>query len=427
MAALSWIFGMLHIFLMVLEGIAEHSICRNSSDQEEEREVAADILQEIYQTCYDRGDGSFHIQLPRNICLNGQLNCGQITQVLSIIPSCDNCNGIDASSSKKHCYLMQAEATMCSFNNYFLPHMKCKKQNKGKPCEQCTAMFDGGSESSDSTNTQDASETETEKYNYGGKDKDCPPCHCPEAAEQTGVSAGLAVGLLILGIVIGTVVTAILCICVPSLRGRARYPGQRVTGKLTQNGIHGSDRPNQESDQRGADTTLPARAAAAADRVVPSAPPAAPQARYHTLDTVAHQRDSHTYTGIQPSEYNEPMDNSTYQDSKSRPVKGKNTVASPVYLELQDDNIISGSGNAKPTIQPVGSRDTSEMSNHNYFILEAENEAGRSDSSGQKNERPVSDHQYFVLEEQANSQTSKQKDDTDEDYHPYFVLEKDPK
>lgn len=156
----------------------------------------------------------------------------------------------------------------------------------------------------------------------------------------------------------------------------------------------------------------------------PANPTGSSQAGYHTLNMMSNARDSHAYTGLQPQspQYNEPMGGGdAYEDPAVQPMRGPNTVVSPVYQEFSD-NIIPSSGknskhntdNSNKENQPMRSADTNEAGNHNYFVLEAENDA-----------RPVSDHQYFVLEQHNGQQTSNNNNQSasDPNYHDYFVLE----
>lgn len=144
---------------------------------------------------------------------------------------------------------------------------------------------------------------------------------------------------------------------------------------------------------------------------------------------MSNARNSHTYTGLQPdsSEYNEPMEGGNrYESPEIQPIKGANTVVSPVYQEFTD-NVISSTGinnKNKTDNGPNRNSDTNDAANHTYFVLEAQNDASKEKTTD--NGRPLSEHQYFVLEDQNKQQApSNITDNTDSEYHQYFVLEKE--
>ena len=149
-------------------------------------------------------------------------------------------------------------------------------------------------------------------------------------------------------------------------------------------------------------------------------------------------RDSHTYTGLEPQspEYSQPIGEiGTYEQSQIQPMKGANTVVSPVYQEFTD-NIISNSvntskhntniaqGHTSSHNQPIRGSDSNGSANHNYFVLESQNEANNSNPAEDGLTRPTSDHQYFILEEQQGQTNPNESPNTaDPNYHDYFELE----
>lgn len=403
--------------------VQSSSIC--SAGESEEEGVTKSGLQEIIDTCFsEKAWLHDHRDIP-SVCAEGKINCPGIKQVFNIIPSCDYCSSLQE-THRTICYLTQTNTTRCAVNNYLLRHMSCKKPNSpGHSCDQCKVQFDSTKTEMFTTNQQTQPLGPTADYTYSGSGRrghncdDCEPCHCPEKDAHTGVSTGLAIGLLFLGIVIGAIVTTIICFCVPSLQRRPRKMGGKDAHTINHFAM-------DQSPESATDETLPVQVSMTVnDRTVPTAPVGESNlARYHTLDSMTNARDSHTYLGLQSPVYNEPMGECfTYQDSKTQPIRGKNTVMSPVYQKFNDD-IISGTGKTCPQNKPMKNSNTNGTANHDYSILKTENEANSSNTDRQDSERPVSDHQYFVLEKQNNQASNDQPVKTDENYHTYFVLEK---
>ncbi|XP_045164312.2 uncharacterized protein LOC123528566 isoform X2 [Mercenaria mercenaria] len=412
-------------------------------------------LQSVINGCF--GD-SFGGAVPNiNFCYaDGRINCPAIKKVLKIIPSCNYCDNTARDTEK--CYFQQKTQTQCSIN-HFISKLKCVKEF-GK-CKHKILSHDGFREvTTIEPTTIDSQEeistpvTEFAKYGYDrdkGKpdrrrDHDCAPCDCSQSEKKAGVSVGVTVGLLFLGVVIGAIVTAVICICVPSLHRTSILGGKMRKGFKKSTSREDKYQAQENIDPSVTDNTLPVETTINYPVVpsAPAAPAASNQTRYHTLGGMSNNRDSHMYSGLQPEspEYFEPIgDSDKYQSPENQPMKGPKTVMSPVYQEFTD-NVISSAGNnhskhsanndnqnSVSQNQPIRSTDTNaDATNHNYFVLEPQNKANNSNLPA--NERPVSDHQYFVLEEQKGQQASDYSEipsETDKNYHDYFVLEKEQK
>ncbi|XP_060560289.1 uncharacterized protein LOC132720229 isoform X2 [Ruditapes philippinarum] len=409
------------------------------------------MLQKLVNDCF--GDSFDGRPPPINFCNeNGGLNCPAIKNVLSISPSCHYCDNI--ADNRLQCYVHQKRNANCAINN-FLGRLDCVKE-KGQ-CRKKLLTTNGIQEvttlEQSSDNTRDFSSstpsTEFAKYGYDrdhgkhNRKEECKPCECHQTGETTGISIGLAVGLLIAGLVIGAVVTGVICVCVPSMN---RSEKRRIS-------LDNSTSPDDRFQGQGlapsvADSTLPVESSISYP-VVPSAPPQSQgsiQTGYHTLGGMTNNRDSHTYSGLQPDspEYFEPMaGGGSYQSPQNKPMKNPKTVGSPVYQEFSDNVIPSSvnnnskqnaNGNIYNSLtqnQPIKGSDTNtDATNQNYFALNPQNEADSSKPTA--NERPVSNHQYFILEKQNSKQSSFDQsqdyseipNETDKTYHNYFVLEK---